>query len=246
MGSLSAQILLKHGPMAYMRVTKNRGKEVFNLLHRSFYRNEDISVALGISNHEECFPEFDKMVKWQLKQGLSIAAVDTDSDRVVAVAINFIYNHSNIEDFYKAQIEASKHPVSRKNFQFIMDVNKFFNIWEFCKVDMCFESWLDVAPEYRKRGIAKKLSELTIDFAKAMKAGNDITFPIDDEELKRPPDQPEIISVISTSGVSEKLVGKLGFKCAAKVNLNGFVYDGIPLSDKIQNEDYLGYYYLRL
>lgn len=60
-------------------------------MHKSFYINENVCVALGLPDRPECFVEMDKLVSWVAEDGISIVAVEKATGKVAGVAFNKLH-----------------------------------------------------------------------------------------------------------------------------------------------------------
>lgn len=131
--------------------------------------------------------------------------------------------------------------------EWMLEVADSIDIFEYSKGQSGLEvMFLGVLPEYRKRGIAKTLFEVTIDLAKTIKSGKDIRKALDGGALSvfRPLD---FVTAICTSFVTQKIVRDLGFECVLELNFDKFVYGGISLSGQINDgTKVITYDYLKL
>lgn len=131
--------------------------------------------------------------------------------------------------------------------EWMLEVADSLDIFEYSKGQSGLEvMFLGVLSQYRKRGIAKTLFEVTIDLAKTMKSGKDARKSLDGAALSlfKPLD---FVTAICTSFVTQKIVRDLGFERVLELNFDKFVYDGISLSSRINDgTKVITYDYLKL
>ncbi|KAL1497081.1 hypothetical protein ABEB36_008100 [Hypothenemus hampei] len=234
------------GSIEYVQITKNLLQEALDVMHRSFYINENVCTALGLPEHPESFPDMDHLVRLVAKDGISIAAIHKETGKIAGVSFNNLQTFSLSVD-YKKCIKACTSPITRNIIQWMSDVDDSINIFEHTKTDTGIEiMFVGILPEFRKRGIAKKLFEVSISLAKKMNEGIDVRIPIDEDKLEivRPP---EIVSAVCTTFVTQKIAKSFQFETAKVLDYEQFVFDGIPLSEKIsKTTKNLTYEYYRL
>lgn len=89
--------------------------------------------------------------------------------------------------------------------------------------------FLGTLPEYQKKGIAKKLCEISVNIAQKLYSGLNVKQALDGMKLSLEP-VPEIATAIFTSFISQKIGRELGFEVAAeksyrKLEIMGEIYD---------------------
>ncbi|XP_066260495.1 uncharacterized protein [Euwallacea similis] len=213
----------------------------------SFYVNENVCIALGLPDQPESFGEMDLLLKWAAKDGISIAAIDKETGKVVGASFNKL-EESKPPEFYSKYIKSCKHSAAKNVAKWMVDMGKVLDIFEYCKVQSGVEiMFVGILPEYRKRGIAKKLFEVSIDVAKSLNQGKeDVRISIDGGalEIAQPP---KIVTAICTSFVTQKIAKDLKFKRAGEFSFNQFVYDGVTLESRVPSDtESITYEYVRL
>ncbi|KAH1013959.1 hypothetical protein HUJ04_002873 [Dendroctonus ponderosae] len=263
------------GSIEYLQITEGLLQESLEAMHRSFYINENVCVALGLPDRPECFPEMDKLVTWVAEDGISIAAVDKATGKVAGVAFNKLhvcvediltvsescilltklsdhpYHASNLGgtdtmDVFAKHLKLCEHSEVRNLLQWMCDIEKIFDICEHCKVKTAMEiMFVGILPEFRKRGIAKKLFEVSISIAKRLSHGKEDKVISNGTTLAitRPP---EIVTAICTSFITHKIAEQLRFELGAEMGFDRFEYDGRSLASKIAHSQNLTFEFLRL
>ncbi|ERL95221.1 uncharacterized protein LOC109535764 isoform X1 [Dendroctonus ponderosae] len=241
------------GSIEYVQITEGLLQESLEAMHRSFYINENVCVALGLPDRPECFPEMDKLVSWVAEDGISIAAVDKATGKVAGVAFNKLHvcvedilTGTDTMDVFAKHLKLCEHSEVRNLLQWMCDIEKIFDICEHCKVKTAMEiMFVGILPEFRKRGIAKKLFEVSISIAKRLSHGKEDKVISNGTTLAitRPP---EIVTAICTSFITHKIAEQLRFELGAEIGFDRFEYDGRSLASKIAHSQNLTFEFLRL
>jgi hypothetical protein len=63
---------------------------VLSVFKTSFFRNETICKVVGLAQSEKASRQFEDLVKLVIENGVSVVAVEVESDTVVGVAVNRI------------------------------------------------------------------------------------------------------------------------------------------------------------
>jgi len=59
-------------------------------MRNSFYVNETVSKVTGIANSDKAMKQFDSLLTLIAEDGISVVAIEVESDTVVGVALNKI------------------------------------------------------------------------------------------------------------------------------------------------------------
>lgn len=115
----------------------------------------------------------------------------------------------------------------------MIDSDASCNLFELYNVDCLMEiMFMATLPEYRGKGIGRKLIEVSIDLAKELHLGNNIKVSIDDKQLQLEP-VPKLVSAIYTSFITQKLGKALGFTKVAEISFETFMYKGKSFASRI-------------
>ncbi|KAL1497080.1 hypothetical protein ABEB36_008099 [Hypothenemus hampei] len=204
-------------------------------MQRSFYMEEVICQAYNMHNQPESFPEMDFLLVRAALDGVSVVAIDKESGKVAGAAFNKLEEpeQGNFLTYYE---KICQNFASKSVTRWMWQIEKLFtmankkNIFEFCNVNCVMElMFLGVLPEFRKRGIAKKLCEVSICLAKDLYRGLNVKTPIDDDLLQSGC-PPQAVTGIFTSPVTQKIARDLQFSNAAKfeyhINNNDIQFRG--------------------
>ncbi|XP_050307664.1 uncharacterized protein LOC126744316 [Anthonomus grandis grandis] len=227
----------------YVRVTPQLVPRCLEVMRTSFYPHETVCAALQLGNHPECFAEMDAITTDVIKEGVSIAAIDKATGLVAGVSINKIHVQGDA-DFTEKHIQNCQHSQSRNVLRWMRDVDHKLDIHEHCKVQTVMElMFVCIAPEFRKRGIARKLFEVSVKLAKS--GFRPIFHPGQTFDRFRPP---EVVTAICTSLVTQKIARNMNFQIADRIQFRQFgCYDRINLGEAVGlSVDSLTYEYLRI
>lgn len=110
------------------------------------------------------------------------------------------------------------------------DLFKHYNID--CLMEIMFIATLR---EYRGKGIGKTLIESSMMLAQELNEGNNVKVSIDGSELEIEP-IPKLVSAISTSFITQKIVKSLGFKRIVEISYEDFMFKGKTYASKLDNK----------
>jgi len=234
------------GSIEYVSINPELLQPSIEAMQQSFYVHENICVAFNMHNQPESFPEMDVLLLNAAQDGVSIAAIEKSTGKVVGAAFNKLEDPVE-SDFYSKHAKSCKYEASQGVARWMNDIGNMFNIFEHCNVKNVMEiMFLGIVPEFRKKGIAKTLCEVSIEVGRHLKQGRNVKVSINDKPLELG-DPPEIITGIFTSFVTQKIANDLKFVLATQISFNKFIYDGRSLGDVIQNKTpYLTYEYLKV
>ncbi|KAF7285017.1 hypothetical protein GWI33_012332 [Rhynchophorus ferrugineus] len=214
------------GTIEYVSLTKDTLPKALETMQKSFYVHENVCLAFDTPNQPESFPEIDGLLIRAAVDGVSIVAIDKITGEIAGAAFNKLEEPEQSE-FYPEYLKNLRYSASKGVTIWMYDIENMFDIFDYCKVNSLLEiMFVGILPSFRKRGIAKKLFEISIDIARELKVGNNVKVSLDESTLALG-NPPQII--------------------ATKIYFDKFVYDGCPLSSKIDKATpYLTYEYLTL
>ncbi|CAG4950534.1 unnamed protein product [Colias eurytheme] len=220
-----------------------------NVITESFCQDEYVSIGCGINKNPKAAEELLELCADAALDGVSLVAVDTDTDQVVAVAFNKIQvqtSSASEKAFFEIFAEERcEEEAARSLIQFMAIVDGRCNLFEKYGVDCSYEiMFLATLREHRHKGLAKDLCKASIEVAKQVKHGP--IAPLTVEELgpkysmlqPRQPitTYPKICQAIWTSIGSQKVGKALNFTVHLTVPLSEFVFDGKTYTERIGNE----------
>ncbi|XP_063914511.1 uncharacterized protein LOC135130957 [Zophobas morio] len=215
------------------RLTADYLEEVTKMLETSFYPQENVCMVLGISEDPEAVRELRDLTNAAAKDGISVIAIDKKTNKVVGTAFNKIQvkNDPVFENFAKSW----KSPRSKALVELMSEIDSLCNLFDYCQTDCLLElMFLGTTTEYRGKGIAKKLSEITFEIGTNLAKGVNARKSLDGTELPLGP-RPKIISAIFATIATQKIGRRLGFEVVAEKFYNEMDFQGTKFSDVITN-----------
>ncbi|XP_068905198.1 uncharacterized protein [Tenebrio molitor] len=211
-----------------------------DVIKNALFVSGHINKAIGIPNDPEALAELDQLPRTTAKDGVSVVAIDQNTDKVAGVAFNKLLVKS--EPFFEDLAKSFKNQKSRQILDFIVTTEGICDLFDVCQVDCVMEIFLlGTSPEYRRQGIAKKLCEVSIEIARNLSNGINIKRALDGRELVLTP-VPRAVTAIFNSFIPQRIGRQLGFEIAAersntKAELTGRVLE-IPAETPTTTVEY--------
>ena len=150
--------------MDHLRIEKvqpNRYEEFVDFIYEHFFPYERLAIASGMDKKPDLKVR-PAYLSW-LADGLSLAVVENTTDRIVAIALNFILRQS---DSSPSQDEALNDE-NRIIWNLLDDLEKDYDIFQQFNTNRGLELlFLGVHQQHCGKGLAKKLTEKTLELAK--------------------------------------------------------------------------------
>ncbi|XP_072396820.1 arylalkylamine N-acetyltransferase 1-like [Diabrotica undecimpunctata] len=142
--------------MEYVPIPSSRFEEVLGHLRQSF-PDEPLNASVGLSLHGKPCPLLEKYDLLTMQEGMSIMALDTETNEIAGVLLNGICRRGDIEKSLENMKTIDSVPYHRI-FGLLNGVNKEIDLFTRYNVEEIFElRILSVEPKYRGRGLAKEL-----------------------------------------------------------------------------------------
>lgn len=139
----------------------------------------------------------------------------------------------NEENYFEKFAANCKHESSRALVQFMIESDAACDLFQYYNVDCLLElMFMATLPEYRGRGVARKLTEVSIELGRALLRGENVKVSIDGSVLPLGP-VPKVVSAIFTSYITQHLGKKLGFKKTAEISYEKFMFKGKSFASRI-------------
>jgi GNAT superfamily N-acetyltransferase len=227
-----------------------------DVIKNALFVSGHINKAIGIPNDPEALAELDQLPRTTAKDGVSVVAIDQNTDKVAGVAFNKLLvgtktlsrisrnfcSQVKSEPFFEDLAKSFKNQKSRQILDFIVTTEGICDLFDVCQVDCVMEIFLlGTSSEYRRQGIAKKLCEVSIEIARNLSNGINIKCALDGRELVLTP-VPRAVTAIFNSFIPQRIGRQLGFEIAAersntKVELAGRVLE-IPAETPTTTVEY--------
>ncbi|KAJ3657148.1 hypothetical protein Zmor_016173 [Zophobas morio] len=215
------------------RLTADYLENATKVLETSFYPQGNICLVLGVSKDPEAIGELRDLTNAAAKDGISVIAIDKNTNKVVGTAFNKIQvkNDPVFENFARSW----KNPRSKAFVEIMATVDSLCNLFDYCQTDCLLElMFLTTATDYRGKGIAKKLSEITLEIGTSLAKGVNVRKSLDGTELPLGP-RPKVISAMFATIATQKIGRHLGFEMVAEKFYNEMEFQGTKFSDVITN-----------
>ncbi|CAH4028784.1 uncharacterized protein LOC123709766 [Pieris brassicae] len=220
-----------------------------NVIRKSFCQDENVSIGCGINKNPQATEELLELCADAALDGVSLVAVTTGTNEVVAVAFNKIQvqiSSASERSFFEIFAEERcKEDASRSLIHFMANVDSRCNLFEKYGVDCSLEiMFLATLSEHRHKHLATHLCSISIELAKKFRHGPQAPLSVEDLGpnysmlVPRKPitTYPKICQAIWTSEGSQKVGKALKFTVHLTVPLSEFVFDGNTYSERIGNE----------
>ncbi|KAJ8940083.1 hypothetical protein NQ314_010917 [Rhamnusium bicolor] len=199
-----------------------------NVMREGFYPDESACTALGLPQHPEAISELEELTIRTSRDGVSVIAIESATQKVVGAAFNKLQVKNNSEDgsYFENYAKSCKYSSSRGLVKFMIDADAACDMFEYCHVDCLLEiMFLGTLPEFRKSGIGKKLCEVSTEIARSLLRGDNIKQPMNGKELPLEP-VPKIVSALFTSPTSQRIGRSLGWEIVARISYEKFFHEG--------------------
>ncbi|KAJ8970289.1 hypothetical protein NQ317_019685 [Molorchus minor] len=216
------------GTIKFVSLTPRHLEGALEVLRKGFYPYESVCIAVKLAQYPQAVADLDQLMTRVSEDGVSIVAIESDTEKVVGVAFNKLQvkNTSGDKSFFEKHAELCTHPSSQRLITFMVEADATCDLFEYCHVDCILElTFLATHPEYRRRGIARKLTEITLELARCLAKGENVRQSMDETELCLE-SVPGIVSALFTSPTSQKIGRALGWEIAKKISYENFVYEG--------------------
>lgn len=187
-----------------VRLTSADKERVIEFLAKTFFKDEPLNIAVGISSANRC-RELEDYCTMPLSQGVSLAAVN-DQNQILGLTINsVIYKREASSGGASEDEDECPNPQFKIILSFLKWLEKKCDIFsKFPNINKFLDlSIISVDPNCRGQGLAKKLVYDSIDLA----LSNDI----------------DIVKADCTSHFSAKALTRLGFSCIYSVSYDEYV-----------------------
>ncbi|KAJ8917469.1 hypothetical protein NQ315_005516 [Exocentrus adspersus] len=217
------------GQIVYVSLTPQLLEGALNVLRKGFFPHETVCTAVDLINNPGAVTELVEFCVITAKDGVSVVAVEKPTNKVVGIAFNKLQlkNYSGESSFFESYAKSCKHSSSRDLIQCMIDLDAECDLFDHCNVDCLLEvMFLGVLPEFRNKGIGRRLCEVSIKIAESLKKGENVKHALEDgQELSLEP-APQLVSALFTAAASQKIGRALGWEIAARGSYEKFFHEG--------------------
>ncbi|XP_061395743.1 uncharacterized protein LOC133331361 [Musca vetustissima] len=223
------------GEIEIRSLTEDKLEESLDVLDGSFFLYESVSIGseINLPENKQARQELRELCKITAEDGVSLIAIEKASGKPIAVAFNKIqYIPENGDDvfFLKFRNEKAHSPQAQSLMDFMIAVDAEYDVFEkFQFKCTCELMFLATLPEWGCKGIAKVLTQHTVELTRELKDGKGLEFIHPSLRHRRP----EAVTVLWTSNFSQKVGKAVGFKSLNAVPYTKFHFNGKTFSDRI-------------
>ncbi|KAF2895388.1 hypothetical protein ILUMI_10783 [Ignelater luminosus] len=224
----------KDGSIEYRSLTNDQLEGGMNVMRNSFFIDEKVCIGVELSKHPGAATELEELCLRAARDGVSLIAIEKDTGKVVGVSFNKLQVKTDGQEaYFKQYAENCKYASSKALVQFMNDADAVVDIFELSNAKCLLElMFLAVLPDYRNRGIGRRLCELTFQLGRELMSGKNVKTSLDDKPLPLEP-VPTVASAIFTATISQELGRKLGFVRAVEISYEKFMFEGKSFASRI-------------
>lgn len=190
-------------------IKESRFGDMISFVRDHYLPDEPVASSINLIWDDD----HKNMIRENLKYGLSIAFVDSETKEVIAGQIIALANKHGTVDTTKYKSESLIKYISLTSY-----FDKLFNIYEHYNVeDIVFFCQLAVHNEHRQKGIGTMLVRAAIELVKSFNIG------------------PVVVRVEGSSNFSKRIFEKIGFTTFAEIKYADYRVDGNVLINHTGN-----------
>ncbi|KAF7285016.1 hypothetical protein GWI33_012331 [Rhynchophorus ferrugineus] len=222
----------------YVSLTKDRLDESILVLREAFFKHENVCIATGLSQNPQAIAECDNLIINVSKHGVSVIAIEKQTNKIVGVALNKIQHKStSSNEFYEDSIKPAKYPETAGILDFLIEMENSLDPFQPYEANCLLELlFLGVHPNYGKRGIGLKLAEISIELAGLLFKGDNVKTPIEDKQLSLEP-RPQIVTSVLTSFKTQRICRRLQFDIVKVIMCRDIFYNGQSYASLLGDAD---------
>lgn len=213
-----------------------------NVIRKSFFVYENVCKAVDLLSESGASKELEELCVDAAKDGVSVVAVDTNSKKVIGVAFNKIQllKNSSEKSSFEIRRDNCKCKSSKALIDFMINIDSRIDLFNHYNTDCIFEiMFLATLPSHQKCRIGELLVASSIKIAEELIKGNPVKTPVTINDVNIIENQekiPKVISAITTSNYSQKIMTKYGFENLFSISYDEFHFNKKVFSEKIGDE----------
>ncbi|XP_066155729.1 uncharacterized protein [Euwallacea fornicatus] len=221
----------------YRSLTADRLQETILVLRNGFFPYENVCKAIGLANTPDAIKECDDMLIDTARHGVSLVAVDSQTGKIVGVALNKI-QHKNVtsKEVLDEYCRKAKHDESKALYELMAqledNMDPFTPYNANCLLELVF---MGVLPEYSKRGIGYQLATITVQLATLLFKGENVKTSLDENDLPLEP-RPQVVTSLFTTFKTQNIGKKLNFEVQKLISYDELFYKNKSYRSILGNE----------
>lgn len=231
-----------NGQIEYESLSDETLEGALNVIRKSFFLYESVCIGVELTSEPGASEELEELCLYAAKDGVSVVAIDINTNEVVGVAFNKIQVSSNSSEksFFERFSDNCRYKSSKHLVDFMMNVDSRINLFKHYYVNCILElMFLATLPSYGKRRIGEMLITSSLELGKELRRGKNVRIPItihDSNEVTNADEVPTLASAIMTSNYSYRIAMKLHFDQLLEVPFDEFEFNGKTFSERIGQE----------
>lgn len=212
-----------------VRITEEYEEEAVELFTENFPKNENLSIATNLPSNPNALAEIETLFRKILKDGISFAAKHKETGCLVAICANKVIapkSNLSLDEIF----QTFKTPEMSFIGKILHQLESSFDIAKEFKIDSYVEIvFLSTKREFERKGIARSLTEHTINFVRDYGRGmEDLPQHIREEK-------PQAVCSVFSTKFTQIIGQKLGFQSVGQVQFKDVHYNGYTFSDKLNS-----------
>jgi len=196
-------------------VKEDRYDEFINFIYKDFFPRESLIKTSGLDIKLD--PKFHKQMETWLRDDISLIAIDLSTEQIIGICYNYITEkHSSSPQADESSSNETQIPDNIVSF--LNYLQEGYNIYKELGVERGMElHYLGVKEGYGGCGIARKLTEKTIELARTKRL--------------------EFIQSTPSTGATRHLFESLGFETISEKKAIDYFIDGQPVFPYASDKD---------
>lgn len=201
-----------------------------NVIRKSFFVYENVCKAVDLLSESGASKELEELCVDAAKDGVS----------VVAFLVFQLLKNSSEKSSFEIRRDNCKCKSSKALIDFMINIDSRIDLFKHYDTDCIFEiMFLATLPSHQKCRIGELLVASSIKIAEELIKGNPVKTPVTINDVNIIENQekiPKVISAITTSNYSQKIMTKYGFENLFSISYDEFHFNKKVFSEKIGDE----------
>ncbi|KAM8706720.1 hypothetical protein ACLKA7_010910 [Drosophila subpalustris] len=210
-------------------------EEALNVLDDLFFTKESVCIAceINLPENAQARQELRELCRVSALDGVSLIMKHVESGRIVAVSFNKLMSTPPPgEDpfFVKFRDEKVHSPQALSLMNYMITIESKVDVGALYNIDCsCELMFLGTLPEYGRLGLARALTEVTIELTRELNQGQGLEDVAEEMRDKRP----TAVTALWTSVFTQKIGKAVGFEVVNSVPYNEFEHNGKRFDERI-------------
>lgn len=221
---------LNNETIVFESLTGDTFEGALNVIRKSFFVYENVCKAVDLLSESGASKELEELCVDAAKDGVS----------VVAFLVFQLLKNSSEKSSFEIRRDNCKCKSSKALIDFMINIDSRIDLFKHYDTDCIFEiMFLATLPSHQKCRIGELLVASSIKIAEELIKGNPVKTPVTINDVNIIENQekiPKVISAITTSNYSQKIMTKYGFENLFSISYDEFHFNKKVFSEKIGDE----------